>query len=207
MNILLYGGTFNPPHIGHVAAAKTAWEILAPDKLIWMPAGDPPHKALPPGTPGAAHRLEMSRLALLNFPEAELSDLEIRSKGLRYTFDTAGAILARAPGARLTILTGGDMLMSLDSWHRAPELLARYAIAAITRGGGYTKALEEKAMELIRGFGARISILPHIPVEISSTALRSMLRRKEGREYLAEPVWNYIRENGLYLKDIVVARK
>lgn len=197
MRALLYGGTFNPPHLGHLAAAKTAWEHLSPDKMIWMPAGDPPHKALPAGTPSAAHRLEMSRLALLGFDGAEVSDLEVRL-GLRYTLDTATALEAAAPGIRLTILIGADMLMSLHSWSRAPELLARYPIAALSRSKGSQHELAERAHELERGFGARITVLPHVPVEISSSRLRELLRRGEGREYLAGPVWDFIAFHGLY---------
>lgn len=198
MRILLYGGAFNPPHLGHTAAVKTAWDYISPDKLIWMPSGDPPHKALPPCTPSAAHRLEMSRLALMGLPGAEVSDLEIRL-GLRYTFDTADALASSMPGAQITILVGGDMLLSLHGWHRAPELLARYPIAALARSEGSLEELSNRALELGRRFGARISVLSHVPVEISSSMLRELLRRGEGREYLAKPVYDYILSRRLYL--------
>lgn len=197
MRILLYGGTFNPPHIGHVAATKTAWERLGPDKLIWMPSNDPPHKALAPGTPDAAHRLEMCRLSLPPLPGAEVSDLELRT-GLRYTLDTADALSASLPGADITVLIGADMLMSLHLWHRAPELLARYPVAALARSDGGEAELLIRARELEISLGARVAVLPHAPVDISSSELRALLRRGEGREYLAAPVYAYIAEHGLY---------
>ena len=183
MDILLYGGTFNPPHLGHTAAAKTAFEILRPDMLIWMPSVVPPHKALPPGSPDALHRLEMTHLAA---ETGVVSDLEITG-GTRYTYDTVEALKKLYPGAEITVLMGGDMLKTLHTWHRSAELFAVCRAAALTRDGTKPVSGEFNAL-----------LLPHTPLEISSTRLRDMLPRGEGREYLPRAVWEYIRQNKLY---------
>lgn len=197
MKIVLYGGTFNPPHTGHMAAAMTAWKCLSPDKLIWMPSGDPPHKQLPPGSPSVMHRLEMCRLMTLGTPGFEVSSLEVQL-GLKYTFDTAEALRAASPDAEITLLVGGDMLLTLDAWHRAYDLLARYPVAALVRAGGTIREVAEKALALRKAFGARIVLLPHDPVDISSSDLRGMLIRGEGREYLTKEVFDHIIVHGLY---------
>jgi nicotinate-nucleotide adenylyltransferase len=121
MTLALYGGSFNPPHNGHVALARNALETLRPDRLIWMPSGDPPHKALPPGTPSAAHRLEMSRLAAGGLPGAEVSDFELTG-GARYTIDTVSMLMERYKPDKLWLLMGSDMRESFDTWYRADEL-------------------------------------------------------------------------------------
>ena len=121
MTLALYGGGFNPPHNGHILLARNALEALRPGKLIWMPSGDPPHKTLPDGTPSAAHRLAMSRLAIEGLPDTEVSDFELAG-GARYTADTAAALRARYRPDRLWLLMGSDMRESFDTWYRADEL-------------------------------------------------------------------------------------
>jgi nicotinate-nucleotide adenylyltransferase len=121
MNLGLFGGSFNPPHNGHVELARGAMEKLRIDKLIWMPSGDPPHKTLPEGTPSAEHRLEMSRLAVWDLPNVETDDFEITS-GTRYTADTVEALHARYRPDILWLLMGADMWESFHTWHRAGEL-------------------------------------------------------------------------------------
>jgi nicotinate-nucleotide adenylyltransferase len=121
MTLALYGGSFNPPHKGHVELARNAIETLCPDKLIWMPSGDPPHKKLPPGTPSAAHRLEMSRLAIKGLPNTEVSDFELMG-GARYTIDTVRMLLDLYKPDKLWLMIGSDMWDCFDGWERAGEL-------------------------------------------------------------------------------------
>jgi nicotinate-nucleotide adenylyltransferase len=121
MTLALFGGSFNPPHNGHVALARHALETLRPDKLIWMPSGDPPHKALPEGSPSAAHRLAMSRLAAEGVPRTEVSDFEIMG-GARYTIDTVKTLLERDRPDKLWLLMGQDMRDCYHTWYGAEEL-------------------------------------------------------------------------------------
>ena len=106
MKIGIYGGTFNPPHLGHLASARFAMEYLGLDRLIFMPAGDPPHKELPAHSPPAQKRLEMMALAadsMLLPSRVEISDMEVRREGKSYTADT------------LTVASHGDGYVSLPS--------------------------------------------------------------------------------------------
>ena len=95
MRIGIYGGTFNPPHIGHVHAAEEAGRVLGLDKLLIVPDNVPPHKTLPEGSPDNAQRLEMARLAFGAVPCAEVSDLELRREGKSYSVDTVRAVHAQ----------------------------------------------------------------------------------------------------------------
>ncbi len=121
MTLGLYGGSFNPPHVGHVNAAREAIDALRLDALIWMPSGNPPHKTLPEGTPSVLHRLAMSLLAVRGLPGAEVSDIELRG-GARYTYDTVCMLLEERKPDKLFLLMGRDMWETFESWYRAEEL-------------------------------------------------------------------------------------
>ena len=134
MRIGIYGGTFNPPHIGHVHAAEEAERVMGLDKLLIVPDNVPPHKTLPEGSPDNAQRLEMVRLAFGAVPCAEVSDLELRREGKSYSVDTVRAVHAQYPDAELWLLMGSDMLEILHLWHE-PEALMRLAnIGTFARG-------------------------------------------------------------------------
>lgn len=202
MKIGIYGGTFNPPHLGHMAAARAAMETLGLDKLLVIPAAIPPHKELPPGTPGEAHRLAMTqRMAdsLMCPDRVETLDLELRRGGRSYSSDTVEELHRTWPEAQLWFLMGADMFLTLEQWHQ-PEVLMRYAgVAAFARtrdGGG---ALEAQAAHLRAAYGARVELIP-LPgvVEVSSTQLRAGLSRGRGGEYLCPQVYGYILMHGLY---------
>jgi nicotinate-nucleotide adenylyltransferase len=132
MKLALFGGSFNPPHNGHITLAENALETLRPDKLIWMPSGDPPHKTLPPGTPPAAHRLAMSRLAVEGLSNVEVSDFEI-SGGARYTIDTVRMLHKQYRPERFWLLMGQDMRDSFETWRGADELRALTEIYVFPR--------------------------------------------------------------------------
>jgi nicotinate-nucleotide adenylyltransferase len=132
MVLALYGGSFNPPHNGHVALTKFALEKLRPDKLIWMPSGDPPHKKLPPCTPSPKHRLEMCRLAVRGLSGVEVSDFELNG-GARYTIDTVNMLRERYAPGKIWLLMGSDARESFESWYCAEELGAMAEIFAVSR--------------------------------------------------------------------------
>ena len=203
MKLGIYGGTFNPPHLGHLAAARFALEALELDELRFVPAAAPPHKALPAGTPAPEERLAMTELAadsLLLPDRVGASDMELARPGKSYTADTLRQLRAKYPGARLWLLMGADMFLTLHQW-REPEAIAALAgLCTFARAASDSlEALEAQAAYLQKTFGAetRVLRLPRV-VEVSSTQLRELLARGEGQDYLAPAVYGYIIRRGLY---------
>lgn len=203
MKIGIYGGTFNPPHLGHLVSARFAMEHLGLDKLIFMPAGDPPHKDLPPNAPPAQTRLELVTLAadaLLLRDKVEVSDLEVRREGKSYTADTLRVLREDYPGDELWLLMGTDMFLSFQSWRKPEEICAMAHIAAFARSEKDTeKMLESQGRYLEKTFGAKWAVvrLPQV-VPVSSTQIRELLAKGEGREYLPPAVYGAILRKGLY---------
>ena len=206
MKIGIYGGSFNPPHLGHQAAARAAVEQLGLDRLLIIPAGQPPHKQLPAGSPPAEDRLELTRIAAdgLLLPDVvSVSDMELRRSGKSYTVDTLKELADQYPGGELWLLMGTDMFLTLTEWHDAPEILRLAGVAAF----GRTEGEEEQALfaqrdRLLRDWQANVRIIP-VPglVEISSTQLRQSLEsgeRELPRQCLAPSVYGYILRRGLY---------
>ncbi len=203
MKIGIYGGTFNPPHLGHLAAAREAVRALELDKLLLIPDAAPPHKELPPGSPAPEQRLEMVRKtadALLLPGVAEASGMELERQGRSYTAETLKAVRKLHPKAELWLLVGTDMFLTLHDW-RDPETICRLAgICAFGRSEGDGGALFKEQKKLLKQrFGATVKVisLPE-PVEISSTELRELLPEGRGQEYLLPAVYGYILMNGLY---------
>lgn len=203
MKLGIYGGSFNPPHLGHLAAARFAVDALGLDKLLLIPAALPPHKQLPAGTPPAEERLRMTEIAAdsLLLPETvEVSGMELSRPGKSYTADTLRQLKERYPDAELWLLMGADMFLTLQTW-REPEEICRLAgICAFARTQADCGELfAVQADYLQKTCGARVCTiqLPHI-VEVSSTQLRALLAQGEGRELLAPSVYGYILRRGLY---------
>ena len=203
MKIGIYGGTFNPPHLGHMAAAKTAVQVLGLDKLILIPAAAPPHKQLPAGSATPEQRLEMARLMAdnLNLPGvAQVSDIELRREGKSYTSDTLVAMKALYPEAELWLLMGTDMFLSLQNWHKPEKIMELAGIC----GFGRTEQDGEELFAPQRAFlqekyNARLTTitLPGL-VDVSSTQLRERLEQGGGGDFLCQAVYGYILLNGLY---------
>lgn len=202
MKIGIYGGTFNPPHLGHMAAAQTAIAALNLDKLLLVPAAIPPHKALPQGTPAPEHRLAMvEKMAdAMRLPAVEVCPIELHRQGPSYTSDTLEEIRARYPGAELWLLVGTDMFLTLHLWHQPEEIFRLAGVCAFGRTERDGEAVFAPQRDyLAHTFGARLTTitLPGL-VDISSTRLRELLGRGEGREYLLPAVYGYILMNRLY---------
>lgn len=203
MKIGIYGGSFNPPHLGHLAAARAAVAALGLDKLVFVPAGCPPHKKLPPGSPTAEQRLELCRIAAdqLLLPEvAEVWDVEVRREGKSYTADTLKEATCRWNGDELWLLMGTDMFLTVQDWHKPEKILRLAGLCAF----GRTEADSEEIFVpqrdyLTKIYHAKITTIS-IPdlVDISSTRLRGLLTEGTGREYLPQTVYGYILREKLY---------
>ena len=202
MRVGIYGGTFDPPHLGHMRAARAALEALALDELILIPAKLPPHKELAPGSATAEDRLAMTELmadGLLD-GRVSVSRIELDREGKSYTADTLGELRAQRPGDELFLLMGTDMYLSLQDWYR-PEVIAELAVLCpFARSEGDSGALFRAQADRLAGeLGARTEVveLPQV-TELSSTQLRASLKEGMGADRLWLPVWGYILRHGLY---------
>ena len=197
MKILIYGGGFNPPHLGHRAALKAGRKALRPDMTLVIPDGKPPHKPFPPLSPERDERLKLSKLCFGSLSDTKVLDLAIRRDGPCYMVDTVTELRRSYPGDELILLLGSDMLLSFDTWYRSEELTRQCTLAALCRGPGEREALREKA-EALEKDGARVILVDHEPVEISSSLLRSLLPQRGGAAFLRDKVYSEIIRLRLY---------
>ena len=132
----IYGGSFNPPHLGHMLAAREMAEALGLDRVLLVPAATPPHKDMADGSPSGEQRLEMLRLASEGMEGVEVDGLELRRKGPSYTADTVKALHERYSKDKLYFLMGTDMFLSFHEWYK-PEKICKWY---------FPEAQEERSM-------------------------------------------------------------
>ena len=198
MRIAIYGGSFNPPHCGHVEAARTIADTLKPDKLLIIPASIPPHKELAEGSPSAKERLLLTQMAFADIPGAEVCDIEILREGKSYSADTLEQLMGIYPEAEFIFAMGTDMLLSFEEWYRYRFLLENMTLAVFCRNEGEDAEIQRHAEYLKKEYGARIIGINHDPKPMSSTALRDMLPRRMGASWIPDDVYSYIIRKGLY---------
>jgi nicotinate-nucleotide adenylyltransferase len=206
MHLGILGGTFNPPHVGHLAVAAHALSQLRCERVLLLPSHTPPHK-LPQQDPGPGHRLRMCQLAVAGHAGLEASALEVERGGPSYSVDTLSALHAppasdspapagsNPPAPRLTLILGSDMARTLPSWRRASEIVELADVAVAERPG------DERAevLAVLGSLGARASLLEMPPIDVSSSMVRERVARGESVAGLVAPaVANYIAEHGLY---------
>lgn len=191
----IFGGTFNPPHIGHVSAAKAFLEQAELDDLIIMPAFIPPHKELD-SLVSCEQRLEMCKIAFSEISGATVSDLEIARKGKSYTYLTLEELTS--PDAELYFLCGTDMILTMDNW-KNPEIIFSLAnICYIRRetDAEKTALIEQKCNDYLAKYGAKVLPIDAEVIEISSSEIRNDF--DNASRYLSADVIDYITEAGLY---------
>ena len=193
----IYGGTYSPPHIGHLKAAEYAIEALGLDRLLLIPTGVSPHKAMSAGAT-SADRLEMLRLSAANMEKAQVSDIEIRRQGSSYTVDTLRAIREENPGAELVLLMGTDMFVSFLNWREPENILSLATLAVFCRGERGERERIEAQKAKLEALGAKVELVRNPVNAISSTDLRRMLVFGCADPFLMPGVGDYIREKGLY---------
>ena len=190
----MFGGTFNPPHSGHVAAACACVRQLRLDKLLLVPTAVPPHKQLPALTATSEQRLEMAALVSQLIPNAEASDIELARGGASYTKITLDTLRETYPDDELWLIMGTDMLESFHQWREPEGICALARLAVCARDEGDRQKIADAVQRLSEQFGARIDIIDNVPLPMSSTAARSGSERK-----LPECIAEYIAERCLYL--------
>lgn len=198
MKIAIYGGTFNPPHRGHVESLQAVYEQAKPDRVLVIPASIPPHKELAAGSPDAEERLELTRLAFKELPYAEVTDMELTRTGKSYTSDTVAELLRKYPDAELMLAMGTDMFLSFETWHEYRYLIDNVTMLVFARREGEDEKIFKYGEYLESKYGAKINYIMHDPLPISSSEIRRLLPRRLGRELLPGVVFARIVKNGDY---------
>jgi nicotinate-nucleotide adenylyltransferase len=218
----ILGGTFNPPHLGHLAVARHARDELALDRVLLIPASTAPYKAGGPdgrrgpdgwgaSDPGPQHRLRMCELAVAGEPGLSVCALEVERGGLSYTVDTLRSIHASHPDAELTFIVGADTATTLGSWREPAQLLALARLAVAARAGAARRRVLDALAEIGVTAGANgesasgaVSFLEMPTIEASSSLARRRVAAGEAVDDLVGPaVARYITEHGLYVSAAV----
>lgn len=208
MNVGVLGGTFNPIHIAHLRLAEEMREALSLERVLLVPAGDPPLKRS--GIAPANHRLEMAKRAAATNPALEVCDLEIRRSGPSYTVDTLAELRERMSGAALWFLVGADTLRELEAWREPARLfeLAHFAVA--TRPGhdrplrellpgSLARAFRDGPRGLVHASGNELRSIPFTPLSISASEVRRRVACGASIRYLVpDEVIEYIGKHHLY---------
>ena len=192
MTLGLFGGSFNPPHVAHLAVADACAAAAGLDRVLWTPAPAPPHKPAGAHLVAPAHRLEMVRLAVEGNERFSLSDIEFHRPGPHFTVDTLRALRAECPGADLALVVGGDSLASFASW-REPDAILRLArLVAYRRPGAGLAGVAAHVL-------ARTTLVDGPALDLSATEIRARIAAGQTVRYLVpDAVRAYIAAHGLY---------
>ena len=189
MNIGVFGGTFDPPHNGHLIIGGYVRQVLALEKVVFVPSLISPHKQERAAAPGE-ERLAMLRLAVEGMEGFEVSDMEIARGGVSYTVETLGEFHKMQPGCNLSLIIGSDNYREFDSWKDPGKILSLAHLVVMSRPG---------AEPLEPGDNLRLQSIAVPEIRISSTDIRERIRRGVSIRFLVpEKVEEYIISNGLY---------
>ena len=193
MKLCLFGGTFDPPHIGHLLIAQTIFEAERFDKIIFIPAYRPPHKNFKKLS-NIEHRLKMLELAVAENPHFNISDIEIRRKGINYSIDTVRELQVeyKLSSNDIYFLIGSDTLGGIVDWKKPRDLVRECRVIVAIRPGFRPSDIPPWLLESIR--------FANIPrFEISSTVIRNRWREDKTIRYMVtQQVWEYINKHNLY---------
>jgi nicotinate-nucleotide adenylyltransferase len=193
----ILGGTFNPPHLGHLVMAQEARDQLGLERVVLMPAGVPPHKEVLGADPGPAARLELCRLAAADDDGLAVCDLEMRRAGPSFTVDTLRVLHERDPELDLTFIVGGDMAETLPSWREPEAVLGLARLAVAERSGVRREAVMERLAPL-RG-SERVVFFDMPRLDISSSDLRGRVAGgRPIRHLVSDAVAGEIAARGYY---------
>ncbi len=192
----IFGGSFNPPHVGHIQSAVYAAEQLGLDRLLLVPAWQTPGKNMPDASP--EQRLAMLRLAVRGQEKLTVSDLELRQEQECYTCDTVRTVQAQYPGAEIYLLLGTDMFLKFRQWRHAPELLRTVTLTALRRGDKKEASALEGEAKILTERGGKVLLLDNPVLPISSTQVRRLLAFQAGTDFLNPGVYEFIRQEKLY---------
>ena len=196
--IAIFGGSFNPVHVGHLIMAENTLVDLSLDAVVFAPAGDPPHKSQNGLAPAEA-RLAMVERAIAHRPGFEASAIDLEAPGPSFTWSLLERVLDREPSANLWFLVGGDSINDFHGWAR-PERILELARLAVVERPGFT--LEISASSQLPELPYRVDIIEAPLCDVSSTDIRERLQQGRSIRYLVpEPVRELIGERGLYRRE------
>ena len=181
----LLGGTFDPPHIGHLLVAEEVFHALDLDEVWFVPSNDPPHKEA--SNTNVKHRVEMTQLAIESNPHFKVNTIEMERSGISYTYDTLNELIHQYKDTKFYFIIGGDMVEYLPKWHRIEELVELVTFVGVKRKGHDLQS--PYPIERV-----------DIPIfEVSSTFIRERVNQGGSTKYmLPEGVESYIKEHSLY---------
>lgn len=197
----IYGGSFNPPHVGHILAARQCLRQLGLDEILLIPAACPPHKELADVSPDAQTRLELARLAVQDEPGITVSDIELCRGGTSYTVDTLRQIKASYHHDHFYLLMGTDMFLSFESWRNPEQIAALAQLVCLHRGRENPQLqaqIEQQAKKMKKQYHRAPILLDNAYVEISSTQVRRLLFFGSAQAYLHPAVLDAIEARQLY---------
>jgi nicotinate-nucleotide adenylyltransferase len=187
----VFGGSFNPPHVGHLAVAEAAADAARLDRVLWIPAATPPHKRDDPTLASAADRLAMVRLATAGNDRFEVSDVEIAREGVSYTVDTLRALSAERPDARWSLILGGDSFTAFPTWRDPAGILSIARLLVYARPGASPAIPPDLA--------PHVDVVDGPALDLSSTELRARIGAGRSVRYLVpDAVRAYIDDRALY---------
>jgi nicotinate-nucleotide adenylyltransferase len=196
LRVGIFGGAFNPPHIGHLVCAQEALLQLELDRVVFMPVGEAPHREIE-GDPGAEARLEMVELAVAGDERFATSRMELDREGPSYTSDTLAQLHEESPDDELFLILGGDQAAALASWHEPEKVLERATVAVFERASWGRNAIVIKIGRLAGARNVRYLDMPMI--QVSSSGIRRRVREGTPIRYLVpDNVASYIEEKALY---------
>jgi nicotinate-nucleotide adenylyltransferase len=192
----ILGGTFNPPHIGHLVCAQEALLQLGLDKVVFVPVGQAPHRDIE-DDPGAEARFELVELAIAEDDRFESSRIEVDREGRSYTADTLREMRKSAPDDELFLILGGDQAAGLPTWHEPEEVLSLATVAVVERVSWTRNAIGIKIAQL-KG-SERVRFLDMPLIQVSSSSIRRRVATGRPIRYLVpDGVASYVDANGLY---------
>lgn len=204
MKLGIFGGSFDPPHRGHVRLVQEARHRLGLDRVLFVPTANPPHKADPERAPvaPAACRFAMVEMALLEEEGLYASSFELRLDRTTYTVETLEHFRAEEPAAELHLLLGSDSLAQLDTWKRWRELPKLARLVVLGRPGSEPATIRRELPEELRGLldRGRMDLLTDVMIDVSSTEIRRRLKDGEpvGEESLSPLVLDYVQKYSFY---------
>ena len=193
----IFGGTFDPPHLGHLILAAEACTQLGLERLLWVLTPDPPHKQGQSIAP-IEHRLKMVQLAIAGNPQFELSTVDLIRPGPHYALDTVQILAGQNPGKKLVYLMGGDSLRDLPAWHRPADFVSASDLIGVMRRPGDTVDLAELE-KILPGLASKVRFVKAPLLDIAAHEIRRRVAEgKPFRYFLSGQVYTYIIKHNLY---------
>lgn len=198
----IMGGTFDPIHLAHIQLAKCAYEQFHLDEVIFLPAGDPPHKKGKLVTP-AYRRLEMVKLAIQDYPHFRVSEYEIEKKGYSYSAETLEYFTQMYPEDQFYFIIGADSLFQLPDWYAPERCLAKAIFLVGNRHSHTAEEIDRQIIAITDQFGGQIETIDMPDMTVSSSSVRDLIaNQRDASMYLTPKVLDYIQSNHLYYQGL-----